>query len=175
MTARAVDPAKGRARAEAGIAVITMPDERWKRPDIKSTSLLPNVLAKEAARVRGAGEAWLLTPEGMVREGAASNAWIVDRDRRVITHPADGSSILDGVTRRTLVTVIRDMDLTLAERAFSLDEAHDAREAFVSGATSLVLPVVAIDGRAVGDGRPGPVSLELLARFHEAARHTPIG
>ena len=111
----------------------------------------------------------------MVNEGAASNAWIVDGERHVITHPADGSSILDGVTRRTLVAVIREMELALEERAFSIEEAHDARAAFVTGATSLVLPVVAIDGRPVGDGRPGPITAALRERFHAAARHTPVG
>ena len=175
VTARAVDPAKASAKAATGIRVVTMPDQRWKRPDIKSTSLLPNVLAKEAARARGAGEAWLLKPDGTVSEGAASNAWIVDGEGRVITHPADGSSILDGITRRTLIAAIREMGLTLEERAFSLGEAQDAREAFATGATSLVLPIVAIDELPVGDGRPGPIAAELRARFHAAARHTPVG
>ncbi len=175
VTAQAVDPMKGAIKAAAGIRVITMPDQRWKRPDIKSTSLLPNVLAKEEARARGAGEAWLLTADGNVSEGAASNAWIVDGERRVITHPADGSSILDGITRGTLARLIAEMGLMLEERAFSRDEAYRASEAFVTGATSLVLPVVAIDDRPVGDGRPGPVATALRAGFHGAAHHTPIG
>ncbi len=174
VTARAADPAKADAKAAAGIRVVTMPDLRWKRPDIKSISLLPNVLAKAAAKARGAGEAWLVTPEGWVSEGAASNAWIIVGERRVVTHPSDGTAILKGITRTTLLAVLRDSGLDLDERPFSVAEAYEAREAFVTGATSLVLPVVAIDDHPIGDGRPGPIATALRARFHQTALRSPI-
>ena len=172
VTAKAADPAKAAAKAETGIRVITAPDIRWKRPDIKSISLLPNVLAKQAARVRGAAEAWLVGADGLITEGAATNAWIIDRDERVITHPVD-RSILKGITRTTLVGLIAARGLALEERAFSPAEAYAAREAFVTGATTLVMPVVAIDERPIGEGRPGPIVTALRAAFHAAARHTP--
>ena len=172
VTARAADPAKAAAKAAAGMKVITMPDLRWKRPDIKSISLLPNVLAKAEAKARGAGEAWLYDEAGLIHEGAASNAWIVGANGRLVTHPPD-SSILKGVTRTTLLGLIAAMGLALEERGFTRDEAWAAREAFTTGATTLVMPVVAIDDRLIGDGRPGPVARELRARFHEVARLSP--
>ena len=163
VTAQAIDPAKAEAKAATGIRVITLRDQRWKRPDIKSISLLPNVLAKQAARAAGAGEAWLLADDGTVNEGASSNAWIVGQNGRVITHPVD-QTILKGVTRTTLLTLIARLGLAAEERSFTLDEAYAAREAFVTGATTLVTPVVAIDDRPVGDGRPGPLTRELRAK-----------
>ena len=172
VTARAADPVKAAAKAEAGMKVITLPDLRWKRPDIKSISLLPNVLAKAEAKSRGAGEAWLYDEAGLIHEGAASNAWIVGAEGQLVTHPPD-NSILEGITRTTLLALIDAMGLTLEERGFTRDEAWDAREAFTTGATTLVMPVVAIDDRPIGDGRPGPVALELRRRFHEVARLSP--
>ncbi len=168
VTAKAVDAVKSQAKAEKGIGVITMPDLRWKRPDIKSISLLPNVLAKEDAKARGAGEAWLIGADGLVTEGAASNAWIIDRNERVITHRVD-AAILKGVTRTTLIRLLDTLGLAVEERSFSLDEAHAAAEAFVTGATSLVMPVVTIDGQPVGDGRPGPIVTKLRQRFRDIA------
>ena len=165
VTARSTDSAKVAKKAEAGIRVITVPDIRWKRPDIKSVSLLPNVLAKEAARAQGAGEAWLLAEDGTVNEGSSSNAWIIDADRRVITHPVD-RSILKGVTRTTLLDLLASQDLHLEERAFSLEEAYAAQEAFVTGASTLVMPVTAINDRQIGNGRPGPIATELRRRYH---------
>lgn len=173
VTARAVDPAKGAARAASGIRVITAPDQRWKRPDIKSTSLLPNVLAKQAAKARGAAEAWLIGADGLIREGASTNAWIVAEDGRVLTHPADGA-ILRGITRTKLLTVLAAQGLRLEERGFTLEEAHAAREAFVTGATTLVTSVVAIDGEPVGDGAPGPIVAALRAGFRAAAARTSL-
>ena len=172
VTARAVDPAKGAAKAAAGIRVVTLPDQRWARPDIKSTSLLPNVLAKQAAKERGASEAWLVGADGRIREGASTNAWIVAADGRVLTHPADGA-ILRGITRTTLLGVLAAQGLRLEERGFSLDEAYAAREAFVTGATTLVTPVIAIDDRQVGDGVPGPVVAALRIGFR--GRRTDMG
>ena len=172
VTAKSIDPAKAQAKADTGIKVITLPDLRWKRPDIKSISLLPNVLAKQEAKTRGAAEAWLVGAEGMITEGAASNAWIIDAYDHVITHPVD-RSILQGITRTTLLGLLAARGLTLEERAFSLEEAHAAREAFVTGATTLVMPVIAIDDVPVGNGRPGPIVTDLRGRFHGAARRTP--
>lgn len=172
VTARASDPIKAAAKAEAGMKVITLPDLRWKRPDIKSISLLPNVLAKAEAKARGAGEAWLYDEAGLIHEGAASNAWIVGPDGRLVTHPSD-NSILEGVTRTTLLGLIATMGLALDERGFTRDEAWGAREAFTTGATTLVMPVVAIDDQPVGNGKPGPIATALRRRFHEVAQFSP--
>ena len=168
VTAKAADPTKAAAKAAQGMKVITLPDLRWKRPDIKSISLLPNVLAKAEAKARGAGEAWLTDEAGLIHEGAASNAWIVAADGRLVTHPPD-RSILQGITRTTLLRLIAAMGLALEERGFTRDEAWAAREAFTTGATTIVMPVVAIDDRPIGDGRPGPIAIELRRRFHEVA------
>ena len=173
VTARASDPSVLRAKAEKGIRVITAPDQRWKRPDIKSIALLPNVLAKQAAKMHGASEAWLVTPDGLISEGASSNAWIIDAGGTVITHPVS-EAILKGVTRTTLVELLAATGHRLQERPFSVAEAYAAREAFVTGATTLVMPVVAIDDQKIGSGSPGPVVTELRRRFHDVARRTSL-
>jgi D-alanine transaminase len=147
-----------------------MPDIRWDRVDIKSVSLLPNVLARQAAKEQGAREAWLVDAEGFVTEGAASNAWIVTSEGTLVTRPAE-TGILRGVTRTTLLDLLASERLTLAERPFTVDEAKAAREAFVTAATTLVMPVVRIDGVPVGDGRPGPLARKLRAEFHRFAAH----
>ncbi len=165
--ARAVDPRRTEALAGTGIAVKTMPDTRWARRDIKTVMLLPACLAKEAARRDGAREAWFLDPQGFVTEGASSNAWIVDRERRVLTRPA-GHGILAGVTRATLIDVLAREGLEFEERAFHRDEALRAAEAFVTAATNTVMPVTRIDGAPVGDGKPGAVTRALRKKFHEA-------
>jgi D-alanine transaminase len=168
VTARLGDPAKAEAKAAQGIGVTSMPDLRWKRPDIKTINLIANVLAKQAAKEQGSGEAWLLDDDGMVTEGGSSNAWIVTPDGTLVTHPT-GNGILGGVTRATLMTLIDTLGLRVEERRFSLAEAHAAREAFVTSATSLVTPVVSIDGQPVGGGMPGPVASLLRERFHAIA------
>ncbi len=173
VTARAANPLALQAKAECGINVITLPDLRWKRPDIKSISLLPNVLAKEQARRRGAAEAWLLGEDGLVKEGASSNAWIIDATGRAITHPVD-QSVLKGVTRTTLLKLLQSLGVPVEERAFSLDEAYAAREAFITGATTLVTPVVAIDERMIGTGKPGALVLRLRQGFHSAAQKSAL-
>jgi D-alanine transaminase len=165
--ARRADRAAAEAKARVGIKVISLPDIRWKRPDIKSTSLLPNVLAKQAAREAGAYEAWLVDEAGYVTEGSSSNAWIVT-DRSVVTRPAD-SSILRGITRMRLIEILAAEGLTLEERAFTCNEALSAREAFITGATTLVMPVVVLDGQKIGSGAPGPISSRLRAIFHNFA------
>jgi D-alanine transaminase len=170
VTARNLDAAGNERIAAEGIAVITMPDNRWLRVDIKSISLLPNVLAKQAARDRGAREAWLVDRDGRVTEGSSSNAWIVTREDRVMTHPAQ-NGILQGITRSVLIEAIKGQGLALEERAFTVEEAYAAREAFITGASQIVMPVVRIDDRPVGDGKPGPVALALRRDFH---RHADI-
>jgi D-alanine transaminase len=171
VTARGVDPGKGAATAEQGIAVITYPDIRWKRPDIKTINLLPNVLARQAAREGGAYEAWLVDADGMVTEGAATNAWIVNADGVIVTRYAD-ALILRGVTRTTLIDVLAAEGLALDERKFSLEEALAAKEAFATGATTLVMPIVSIDGHVIGDGKPGPLARRLRAKFHFLAKRS---
>ncbi|HEY1735699.1 MAG TPA: D-amino-acid transaminase [Methylovirgula sp.] len=171
VTTKALDPAKGAAQAATGISVITLPDIRWKRPDIKTIGLLPNVLARQAAKERGAQEAWLIDGDGMVTEGAASNAWIIDRNNTVVTRHID-TGILSGVTRATLLDLIAKEGMRLEQRRFSLDEAKAAREAFVTGATNLVMPVVRIDNAPVGDGKPGPLAQRLRALFHSVAQRS---
>ena len=156
------------ARALEGIAVKSMPDIRWQRCDIKTVMLLPACLAKEAARQDGAREAWFVDADGFVTEGASSNAWIVDAGGAVITRQL-GSAILPGVTRATLRDVLAGEGMTLIERPFRLDEAYAAREAFITSATQTVMPVVRIDGRAIADGKPGPVAQRLRLNFHQIA------
>jgi len=168
VSARSLDRAGNEKRAAHGIAVITVPESRWTRVDIKSLSLLPNVLAKQAARDRGADEAWFVDRDGRVTEGASSNAWIVTQDRRVITRPAD-NGILRGITRTVLIAVLESQNLRFEERPFRVEEAYQAAEAFVTAASQIVMPVVRIDDRAIGEGRPGPVAKSLRESFHRHA------
>jgi D-alanine transaminase len=172
VTARSHDPARAEAAAAEGIAVITVPDRRWARPDIKSVSLLPNVLAKQAAREAGAREAWLVDAKGFVTEGASSNAWIITADGAVVTRPTADNGILNGISRTVLLDVIAARELAFIERAFTVAEAKAAREAFVTAASQIVQPVVRIDSSAVGDGRPGPFTLSLRREFHRHAEFT---
>jgi D-alanine transaminase len=158
-------PAARDRKASRGIGVITMPDIRWRRPDIKSVSLLPNALARQRAHDAGADEAWLVDDNGFVTEGAACNAWIVTADGDIMTRPAE-SGILRGITRTVLIEGLRAQGLKLVERPFTVIEAQAAREAFNSSAVGLIMPVISIDGRPVGEGRPGPVALRLRQLFH---------
>src|SRR5205814_7775184 len=151
VTAHSIDVAANERTAAEGVAVITVPDNRWERFDIKSISLLPNVLAKRTARERGAREAWFIDPEGRVTEGSSSNAWIVSKEGKVITRPAD-KGILRGITRSVLLEVIAAEGLELEERAFTAEEAYDAREAFLTSASQVVVPVVRVDEGPIGNG-----------------------
>jgi D-alanine transaminase len=166
--ARAVSPHRLAASAEAGIAVKTMPDIRWGRCDIKTVMLLPAVLAKQEARGDGAQEAWLVDDMGHVTEGASSNAWIVDKNGRLVTRQID-HAILRGVTRTTLIDVLEREGIALVERPFTVEEAKRAREAFITSATNGVMPVVRIDGQPIGNGAPGLLTQRLRAEFHGAA------
>jgi D-alanine transaminase len=171
ITARGIDPLKIEKLADEGIAIITMPDQRWARVDIKSVSLLPNVLAKQAAREQGGREAWLVDRDGYVTEGASSNAWIVSKEGRLVTRPI-GHDILRGITRTVLLDVIKEQGLELDERPFTVEEAYAAREAFVTSATQTVMPVVRIDGRPVGNGAPGLIASALRRAYHQHAERS---
>ena len=168
VTARSHDVVKNEKAAAEGIGVITMPENRWDRVDIKSVALLPNVLAKQAAREAGAKEAWFVDKRGYVTEGSSTNAWIVTRDGKVVTRAAD-HGILRGITRGVVFEVIAEQGLQLEERPFTVEEAHAAREAFVTSASQIVMPVVSIDGRTVGNGAPGLVATALRRDFHRHA------
>jgi D-alanine transaminase len=168
ITAKKIDPAMNARKAENGIKVITVPENRWDRVDIKTVGLLPNVLAKEKARAAGAQEAWFVDTEGNVKEGGSSNAWIVTRDGVLVTRPAE-HGILRGITRTTLFEVAAKLGLRVEERSFSVAEAKAAREAFISSATTLAMPVVAIDGDPVANGHPGSIVLSLRGAFFEVA------
>ena len=156
-------------KAKAGVAVITQPDIRWGRCDIKTVGLLPNALAKQAAKEAGAGEAWLVDAEGYVTEGASTNAWIVDAEGRLRTRDT-GANILRGVTRKALIELARECQIEVIEEPFTLAEAKMAKEAFFTAASAFVTPVTAIDGDPVGDGRPGPVTLRLRELYSRRAR-----
>jgi D-alanine transaminase len=169
VTARSIDVAGNERSAAEGVAVVTVPDNRWERVDIKSVSLLPNVLAKEAAKAAGGREAWFVDRDGFVTEGASSNAWIVTRDGTLVTRPAD-FGILRGVTRGVVLSLVAAQNLAFEERKFSVEEAYGAREAFVTSASQTVMPVVSIDGRPVGNGAPGLVATALRRDFPSHAK-----
>jgi D-alanine transaminase len=147
-----------------GVAVKSQRDIRWERCDIKTIALLPNVLAKQAARESGAYEAWLIDEQGCVTEGASTNAWIVTSDGELITRQTD-NGILAGITRHTLKALASSMQLKFVERPFTLAEAKKAKEAFITSATSFVTPVVKIDDDAVGDGKVGPTARRLREEY----------
>jgi D-alanine transaminase len=169
VTSRRSRPPDPRLWSE-GIAVITIADIRWQRCDIKSVSLVPNVLGKQQAREAGAYEAWQVDREGNVTEGTSTNAWIVTQDSTVMTRAAD-NAILNGVTRGAVLEIIAREGYRLVERPFSVAEARAAREAFLTSTTAELLPVVRIDGKPVADGKPGPLSQKLRDAYltHAAA------
>jgi D-alanine transaminase len=168
VTARKTDPEALARRAEAGIKVITVPENRWERVDIKSVGLLPNALAKQKAKEAGAQEAWFVDPDGTVKEGASTNAWIVTADGTLVTRQAE-FGILRGITRTTVIDVAARLGVRVEERCFTVDEAKAAREAFITSATTVVMPVVSIDGHTVANGHPGSVALALRAAFFDVA------
>jgi len=168
VTARSNNLDRLEQTAAEGIAVVTVPDIRWKRVDIKSVALLPNVLAKQIAREQGAREAWLVDAKGRITEGGSSSAWIVSRDGKLITHPL-GEDILPGVTRSVVIDMIKAQGLPFEERIFSVEEAYQAREAFITSASQVVLPVVRVDGRPIGNGAPGLITTSLRRDYHRYA------
>jgi len=168
VTARPLNLARNEKLAENGIAVIGVPDNRWGRVDIKTIGLLPNVLARQAAIEQGARDAWFVDSKGTVTEAASANAWIVTAAGTVVTRPAD-TTILRGITRTVLLEVIKAQGLKLEERPFTLEEAYAAREAFITSASQIVLPVVRINDRPVGNGAPGLLATALRREFHRFA------
>jgi len=153
--------------AKTGIAVITVPDLRWKRRDIKSLNLLAQVLAKQAAKEAGAQEAWMVE-DGFVTEGGSSSGFIVTKEGRIVVRPLS-NAILPGITRKSLLALSKDAGIALEERLFTVDEAYDAAEAFMTSASTFVLPIVSIDGRAIGDGKPGPITQKLREIYIQMA------
>jgi D-alanine transaminase len=171
VTAKRTDPRAASKKAAKGISVITVPENRWERVDIKSVGLLPNVLARQKAKEAGAQEAWFLDTDGTVKEGAATNAWIVTGEGVLVTRPAE-SGILRGITRATVMDIAARHNIKVEERAFSVEEALSAREAFITAATTVVMPVVAIDGHPVANGHPGSIALSLREAFFDVAEKT---
>ena len=150
--------------AEAGVKVVTVEDIRWSRRDIKATGLLANVLARQSASAAKAYESLLVTPDGVVTEASASNAWMVAADGTILTHPT-GPGILAGVTRATILKLARDAGLTVLERAFTLKEAMAAREVFLTGTTTFVMPVVQIGEAPIANGASGSIARDLRNRY----------
>ncbi|WP_426028672.1 D-amino-acid transaminase [Brevundimonas sp. TWP2-3-4b2] len=168
VTARSLPLSKGNASAKKGVAVVTHPDIRWGRCDIKTVGLLPNVLAKQAAKEKGAAEAWMVDEMGLVTEGSSTNAWIVDETGTLRTRDSQ-SNILRGITRAAVLKLIEEEGLAFEERAFSVDEAKRAREAFYTSASGFVMPAVSIDGTKIGNGKPGPIATRLRALYLDQA------
>ncbi len=153
--------------AGRGVGIVLRPDIRWKRRDLKTVGLLPNVMAKQDALDAGAFDAWLVDDAGTITEGTASNAWIVTGPGVLVTRTAD-ADILNGVTRLGVLDLVREAGLRFEERPFTVDEAKRAREAFLTSSTNWIRPVVAIDGDPVGDGEPGPLVRRLVAAYAES-------
>jgi D-alanine transaminase len=171
VTAKPLDFPLIERKARAGVSVISLPDNRWGRCDIKTVGLLPNSLAKQAAKEAGAFEAWLIDSEGRVTEGASTNAWIVDDKGRLRTRDTS-ANILRGITRKTLIELAKECQIEVLEEPFTLEEAKGAREAFVTAASAFLTPVIAIDGERVADGKPGPLTLRLRSLYIARARET---
>ncbi|MGV1953399.1 D-amino-acid transaminase [Agrobacterium vitis] len=157
---------------EKGLKVKTVTDQRWARRDIKSVCLLPQVLAKRAAKAEGCDEAWMVE-DGFVTEGASSTAYIVTADDKIITR-ANSNATLPGCTRLALLQLAKEHGLVIEERPFSVEEALAAREAALTSASNFIVPITTIDGKPVGDGKPGPVVTRLRALYMENARRTAI-
>ncbi|OCP17140.1 MULTISPECIES: D-amino-acid transaminase [unclassified Ensifer] len=173
VTAKRTDAVVIARKNAEGISAITVPENRWDRVDIKSVGLLPNVLARQKAKEEGAHEAIFVDPDGTVKEGAATNVWIVDREGVLRTRPAD-HGILRGITRTTLMDVAAPLGIRIEERAFSVDDMLAAREVFITAATSICFPVVSIDGKPIGNGHPGSIAQNIREAFFGVAEKTLI-
>ena len=173
VTAKSISATKSEAQAAKGVAVVTQPDIRWGRCDIKTVGLLPNVLAKQAARERGAYEAWMVDEMGLVTEGSSTNAWIVDKDGKLRTRDTQ-ANILRGITRAAIMALVAAEGIELDERPFSVDDAKEAREAFFTAAGAFVMPAISIDGVRIGDGKPGPVATKLRTLYLDQAKREAI-
>jgi D-alanine transaminase len=164
ITAKNLDRQAIAKRADTGVKVTSAPDTRWARRDIKSVNLLPNVLARQGAKERGAFEAWFVGADGLVTEGTSSNAWIVDANGVIRTRGLS-HDVLHGVTRAAMLAIAQERQMKVEERPFTIAEAQAAREAFITAASNAATAVVEIDGVAIGDGRPGPVTEALRAAY----------
>jgi D-alanine transaminase len=173
ITSKSISPLKTDATAANGVAVITTPDIRWGRCDIKTVGLLANVLAKQEARDRGAFEAWMVDDMGLVTEGSSTNAWIIDEHGKLRTRDTQ-ANILRGCTRTTLLDILKEEGIELEERAFTVEEAKRAKEAFFTAAGAFVMPAVSIDGVKIGDGKPGPVATRLRQLYIERGTRDAI-
>lgn len=173
VTAKAMNPAVNAAKYAAGIKAVTVADNRWGRVDIKTVGLLPNVLARQQAKEAGAQEAIFVDADGYVTEGGATNLWIVDRAGKLATRPAD-HAILRGVTRTTLLDVAKKLGIDVEERRFSVADMLEAREVFITGATTICLPVVSIDGQTIANGHPGMTAQKIRDAFFAVAEKTAI-
>ncbi len=173
VTSKSIPFARSQAQAAKGVAVVTYPDIRWGRCDIKRVGLLPNVLAKQAARDKGAYEAWMVDEMGLITEGSSTNAWIVDQDGKLRTRDTQ-ANILRGITRAAIMDLVKAEGIELDERPFSVDEAKQAKEAFFTAAGAFVMPAISIDGVKIGDGKPGPIATKLRERYLEAARRDAV-
>ncbi len=173
ITVKAVNPQALDRKAENGAGVITAPDNRWGRCDIKTVGLLPNVLAKSAARRAGCAEVWFVDADGSVTEGGSTNAWIIDAAGVLRTRNIE-ANILRGVTRANLLGIAADLQIPVEQRPFTIAEAQGAREAFFTAASAFVTPVTSINGVSVGDGRPGPVALRLRELYMKQARENAV-
>ena len=147
-----------------GVKIITIPDLRWLRRDIKTTSLLPNVLSKQLAVEKNAFESWLID-NGNITEGSASNAWIIKSSNTIITHPAN-TKILKGVTRDTIIKILKKNNFNVIEKPFNLIEAKNAKEAFITSSTLSVLPVVKIDNYNISNGKPGDITKKIMYLYN---------
>lgn len=172
-TAKSLDVLAAALRYKNGVPVITLPDNRWERVDIKTVGLLPNALAKQAAREAGAFEAVFVDAEGFVTEGSSANVWLVDGDGRLVTRPAD-RGILRGITRSVLMDVAAAEGVPVIEKRFTVAEMKAAREVFLTSAGATLCPVTSVDGETIANGEPGSVAARLRQRFHEVAERTPI-
>ena len=172
MTARPISAERRMQIMKKGISVISVSDQRWARCDIKSISLLPNVLARQSARNAKVQEAWQIDGQGMVTEGAATNAWIVDSKSVLRTRPA-GNDILNGIVRQVLLHCVSELGLKFEEKPFSLDEALTAQECFSTASTMSVFPVVKIDGKKIANGKPGRVAKTLSDAYDTVEKKLP--
>lgn len=173
VTAKSTDPSIIAKKNATGIKAITVADNRWDRVDIKSVGLLPNALARQQAKEAGAQEAIYIDADGMVKEGAATNVWIVDEDGTLVTRPAE-HGILRGITRTTLIDVAAKLGVKIVERKFSVSEMMAAREVFITAATSICFPVVSIDGQPIANGHPGSLSQNIREAFFDVAEKITI-
>ncbi|MBB4064710.1 D-amino-acid transaminase [Gellertiella hungarica] len=173
VTAKSTDPSIIARKNANGIAAITVPDNRWERVDIKTVGLLPNCMARQAAKEAGAQEAIYVDSQGRVTEGAATNVWIVDKEGRLVTRPAE-QGILRGVTRTTLMDITARLGIEVREDYFTVDDMLNAREVFITAATSICFPVVSLDGKTIANGHPGSVSQKIREAFFDIAEKTAI-